>query len=176
MKSIKSMGFSMLLILCAVAVFASCGSGAPKKPKGIILVEGDNATLTNDGDYTTIEFPDELTAEDAERYDTDLMGYLLASNGPISTDGTNWDGFGIYYYQHNSHQWLHQGQYEDPAQVRVSKIKKIIIANRYQRLKDFNTKMPLLDGSKEKKNDDGYQNEIRFGNNYYYFIEVVVRD
>jgi len=176
MRSIKNFGFSMLLVLSAVALFVSCGSGAPKKPKGIILVEGDKATLTNDGNYTTIEFPASLTSEDMAIYDTDLMGYLLASNGPISTDGSNWDGFSIYYYMHNSSEWLHKGTYEDPSQMSVSKIKKIIISNRYQRLKEFNTKMPLLNNSKEKKNDQGYQDEINFGNNYYYFIEVILRD
>ena len=44
------------------------------------------------------------------------------------------------------------------------------------RLKEFNEKMPLLNNSKEKKNDQGYQDEIMFGNNYYLFIDITMRD
>ena len=44
------------------------------------------------------------------------------------------------------------------------------------RLRDFNDQMPLLSGSKEKKNDQGYQDEVKFGQTFYYFIELVVRD
>jgi hypothetical protein len=43
------------------------------------------------------------------------------------------------------------------------------------RLREFNTLMPLLDGSKEKKSDQGYQDEILFGSNRYTFIEILVR-
>ena len=57
----------------------------------------------------------------------------------------------------------------------VKDIKSIKISKNYMRLKDFNKLMPLLDNSKEKKNDQGYQDEIRFGNNYYYFIDVLMR-
>lgn len=166
----------MLLILCAVTLFSSCGAGAPKQSKELVLVEGDRAALTNDGEYTTIEFPDELTEEDRAIYDTDLMGYLSNSNAPISTDGHEWDGKAIYYYMHNSREWLHKGIYENPAEIKVSQVKKIVIANRYTYLRNFNAKMTLLNNSKEKKNDSGYQEEIQFGHNYYYYIEVVLRD
>jgi hypothetical protein len=30
--------------------------------------------------------------------------------------------------------------------------------------------------SKEKKNDQGFQDEISFGNNYYIFIEIELKD
>ena len=177
MRSIKNFGISMLMVLSVVTLFASCGAaGGAKKPKGIILVEGDRATLTNDGKYTTIEFPEELTADDLAIYDTDFMGYLLNSNGLISTDGHEYDGFQIYYYLHNTHEWLHKGQWDDPTIVKVSSLKKVRISNNYMRLRDFNDQMPLLSGSKEKKNDQGYQDEVKFGQTFYYFIELVVRD
>ena len=60
--------------------------------------------------------------------------------------------------------------------MKVSDIKTIKIADYRQRLRDFNEKMPLLNNSKEKKNDSGYQDEILFGSNYYLFIEIVMRD
>ncbi|MCQ2083520.1 MAG: hypothetical protein MJY58_03375 [Bacteroidaceae bacterium] len=176
MKTIKSIGFSMLLLMSAAVIFSSCGAGAPKQSKELVLAEGDRATLTNDGEYTTIEFPDQLTAEDGTLYDTDLMGYLSNCNAPISTDGTDWDGFRIYYYMHNSREWLHKGIYENPAEIKVSQIKKIVIANRYTYLRNFNTKMTLLNNSKEMKNDNGYKEEVQFGNTYYYYIEVILRD
>ena len=69
-----------------------------------------------------------------------------------------------------------QGIYEAPYEMKVSDIKTIKIADYRQRLRDFNEKMPLLNNSKEKKNDSGYQDEILFGSNYYLFIEIVMRD
>ncbi|MCQ2057201.1 MAG: hypothetical protein MJY75_03210 [Bacteroidaceae bacterium] len=176
MKTIKNFGYSMLLILCAVTLFSSCGAGAPKKSKDLVLAEGDNAILTNDGDYTTIVFPEKLTDADRAIYDTDLMGYLEMINAPISTDGQSWDGFSIYYYMHNSTQWLHKGIYSDPAIIKVADIAKLVIANDYTYLRNFNTKMTLKNNDKEAKNDSGYQQEIQFGHNYYYYIEVVLRD
>lgn len=176
MKTIKNFGYSMMLILCAVTLFSSCGAGAPKKSKELVLPEGDNAVMTNDGKYTTIVFPAQLTAEDRAMYDTDLMGYLERINAPISTDGHEWDGFSIYYYMHNGNQWLHKGSYSDPAIIKVTDIAKLVIANDYAYLRQFNTLMTLKNKDKEAKSDNGYQQEIQFGNNYYYYIEVELRD
>ena len=75
--------------LMAAAMFVSCGSSAPKKPRGIILQEGDPATVTQADGFTTIEFPATLTQEQRDFYDTDILGYLLKSNGPISTHTTS---------------------------------------------------------------------------------------
>lgn len=173
--------FSSLLILPLVigALFMvySCGSSdTAKKPKGIILPEGDNATLTKEGGYTTIQFPETLDAADRDRYDIDLLGYLIKANAPINTSGSEYDGFPIYYYMHDSKEWLYKGIYSNPQEMTVSKIKTLKIGNNRMRLRDFNTKMPLLNDSREKKNDQSYQNEIMFGENYYFFIEVVLRD
>ena len=168
---------SLALIVGAMAMFSSCGSsGATKKPRGIVLQEGDRAVVTNADGYTTIAFPDELTGDDIALYDTDFLGYMLKSNGPINTSGTEYDSYRIYYYLHNSKEWLHQGIYENPAEMTVSKIKSIKIANYKMRLKEFNEKMPLLNNSKEKKSDNNYQNEIMFGENYYIFIDITMRD
>ena len=60
--------------------------------------------------------------------------------------------------------------------MQVSKIKSIKVANYRMRLKEFNEKMPLLNNSKEKKNDQSYQNEILFGENYYIMIDITLRD
>ena len=167
----------VLSLLVGALALTSCGSsGAAKKPKGIILQEGDPATVTQADGVTTIEFPATLTAEQRAFYDTDFLGYMLKSNGPISTDGREWDAYNIYYYLHNSKEWLHQGIYEAPYEMKVSDIKTIRIADYRQRLRDFNEKMPLLNNSKEKKNDNSYQDEILFGSNYYLFIEIVMRD
>ncbi len=175
MKRIKFV--SLMALFMGALVLTACGaSGAGKKPKGIILQEGDRAVVTNANGYTTIEFPTELNSDDMAFYDTDLLGYLIKSNAPISTDGGEYDSYGTYYYLHNSKEWLHQGIYEIPYDMQVSKIKSVKIANYRMRLKEFNEQMPLLNNSKEKKNDSGYQNEILFGENYYIFIEIVMRD
>jgi len=169
--------FSLALLVGAMAMFSSCGSsGTAKKPKGIVLQEGDRAVLTNANGQTTIEFPDELNGDDMALYDTDFLGYMLKSNAPISTSGREYDAYNIYYYMHNSKEWLHQGIYENPYEITVSKIKTIKIANYRMRLKEFNEKMPLLNNSKEKKSDSSYQNEVAFGENYYLFIEIILRD
>ena len=168
---------SLSLLMSAVVMFSACGSsGAAKKPKGIVLQEGDRAVLTNANGYTTIEFPAELNGDDMALYDTDLLGYLLKSNAPISTSGSEYDTYRIYYYLHNSKEWLHQGIYENPYEMTVSKIKSIKIANYRMRLKEFNEKMPLLNNSKEKKSDNNYQNEVMFGENYYILIDITMRD
>lgn len=178
MKSLKNV-LSLSALLVAGVLVAACGSSSSTtKQKGIVLQEGDRATLTVDEAYNgfyTITFPDELTAEDMALYEIDLVGYLLKSNAKINTSGSDYDGKAIYYYLHNAGQWLHQGIYESPAEMIVKDIKSIKISKNYMRLKDFNKLMPLLDNSKEKKNDQGYQDEIRFGNNYYYFIDVLMR-
>lgn len=178
MKRIKFASLiGMSLLMGAVVVLAGCGaSGTAKKPKGIVLQEGDRAVLTEGEDYTTIEFPAELTSEDIAMYDTDFLGYMLKSNVPISTDGGSYGAYGIYYYMHNSKEWLHQGIYEHPYEITVSKIQSIRIAKDVMRLREFHELMPYLDGSKEKKNDNGYQREIRDGQNYYRFIEITLRD
>ena len=178
MKSIKLFSLiSMSLVMGAMVVFSSCGaSGAGKKSKGIVLQEGDRAEITSDNDFTTITFPAELTSDDMAFYDTDLLGYLLASNAPISTNGSEYDAYRIYYYMHNSKEWLHQGVYETPYEISVSKIKSIRIANYRMRLREFCEQMPYMNDSKEKKSDSNYQNEIRFGENYYLFFEIVLRD
>ena len=169
--------FSLALLVGAMAMFSSCGSsGTAKKPKGIVLQEGYRAVVTNADGFTTIQFPDELTGDDMALYDTDFLGYMLKSNGPINTSGSEYDSYRIYYYLHNSKEWLHQGIYENPYEMQVSKIKSIKIANYRMRLKEFNEKMPLLNNSKEKKNDQSYQNEILFGENYYIMIDITLRD
>lgn len=167
----------MSLVMGAMVVFSSCGaSGAGKKPKGIVLQEGDRAVVTDDKDFTTIEFPAELTSEDLAFYDTDLLGYLLKSNAPISSNGGDYDAYRIYYYLHNSKEWLHQGQYENPYEMTVSKIKSVKIADYRMRLREFNEMMPYLNNSKEKKSDSNYQNEVMFGDNFYIFIDITMRD
>ena len=85
-------------------------------------------------------------------------------------------GYRIYYYLHNSKEWLYQGIYENPYEITVSKIKSIKIANYRMRLREFYQQMPLLSNSKEKKNDSGFQNEIQFGESYYLFIDITLRD
>lgn len=169
--------FSLALLVGAMAMFSSCGSsGTAKKPKGIVLQEGDRAVLTNANGQTTIEFPDELNGDDMALYDTDFLGYMLKSNAPISTSGREYDAYNIYYYMHNSKEWLHQGIYENPYNMEVTKIKSVKIANYRMRLKEFNEQMPMLNNSKEKKSDNNYQNEILFGESYYIFIDITMRD
>ena len=70
MKKIKSL-MSISVMLLAGLMMAACGASGEtkeKKQKGLVLPEGDNATMVVDGSYTTITFPDELSAEDQERY------------------------------------------------------------------------------------------------------------
>ena len=105
-----------------------------------------------------------------------LQGYLLKSNAQISTDGGTWDNDRIYYYLHNSKEWLHQGVYANPYELEMTKVKSIRIANSRKRLREFVDEMPLLANSKEKKSDQGFQDEISFGNSYYIFIEIVLKD
>ena len=176
MRKIASL-FGMALMMGSMFVVAGCGSSSgTKKQKGIVLQEGDRATLTNANGYTTIEFPAELSGDDVALYDTDLLGYLLKSNAPISTSGSEYDTYRIYYYMHNSKEWLHQGIYENPYEISVTKIKSIKIANYRMRLREFYEQMPYLTNSKEKKSDSGFQNEIQFGENYYLFIDITLRD
>ena len=166
------------MALMAGAMVTSCGSSnaTPKEKKTIVLQEGDKATLTVGEVFTEIEFPEAVTAEDLALYETDFMGYISKSNGPISTDGGTWDSYKIYYYLHNSKEWLHQGTYASPQEMTVSKIKKIRIANRRMRLREFVDEMPYKRDSKEMKNDQGFQDEISFGNTYYIFIDIELRD
>ena len=77
---------------------------------------------------------------------------------------------------HNSKEWLHQGIYENPYEISVTKIKSIKIANYRMRLREFADQMPYLTNSKEKKSDSGFQNEVQFGENYYLFIDITLRD
>ena len=176
MKKIRFSALMIVSALMAAAMFVSCGSSAPKKPRGIILQEGDPATVTQADGFTTIEFPATLTQEQRDFYDTDILGYLLKSNGPISTDGRQYDSYNIYYYLHNSREWLDQGIYENPYEMEVFRVKSIKIADYRMRLREFNEKMPLMNNSKVKKSDQGYQDEILFGNNYYLFIDITMRD
>lgn len=177
MKQIRFSSMIIVALLMGAMALNSCGaSGSAGKQKGIVLQEGDRATLTNENGFTTIVFPDKLTSEDMALYDTDFLGYMLKSNGPITTSGTSYDSYNIYYYLHNSKEWLHQGIYETPYEMQVSRIKSIKIANDRMRLREFNEMMPLLNNSKEKKSDNGYQDEIMFGNNYYIFIDITMRD
>lgn len=166
------------MALMAGAMVTSCGSSnaTPKEKKTIVLQEGDKATLTVGEVFTEIEFPEAVTAEDLALYETDFMGYISKSNGPISTDGGTWDSYKIYYYLHNSKEWLHQGTYASPQEMTVSKIKKVRIANRRMRLREFVDEMPMKRDSKEMKNDQGFQDEISFGNTYYIFIDIELRD
>jgi len=175
-KNLTSLLFTALIMSAVFAVYSCGSSGSTKKPKGIIIPEGDKATLTVADGFSTIQFPEVLDAADRELYDIDFLGYMLRANAPISTSGSEYDGFGIYYYMHDSKEWLYKGIYSNPAEMSVSKIKTIKIANSRKRLREFNTLMPLMDNSAEKKSDQGYQNEILFGSNYYFFIEIVLRD
>jgi hypothetical protein len=176
MKRIK---FATLIvtIVAGAMTLSSCGStGSATKQKGIVLQEGDNATLVSENGYTTITMPVEKTADDLALYDTDVLGYLLKSNAPISTDGGTWDNDRIYYYMHNSKEWLHLGNYEHPYEIEMTKVKSIRISNNRLRLREFVDQMPLLANSKEKKSDNSFQDEVSFGSSYYYFIEIVVND
>ena len=60
--------------------------------------------------------------------------------------------------------------------MQMSKVKQIRIANRRKYLRDFVDQMPLMANSKQKKVDDSFQNEVRFGSQYYYFVEIVLKD
>ena len=173
--NVLAVGVSLLAGLFIVQGFVSDVEAA-KKPKGIIIPEGDNATLVTEGSYITITFPEVLSEDDRALYDIDLLGYMLRINGKISSDGNSYNGSPIYYYVHNSNEWLHKGQYELPTQISVSRIKMIKMSKSILRLRDFNKQMPLLDGSKEKKNDSGYQDELMFGENRYIFMEISMRD
>ncbi len=177
MKQIRFSLMVLVSLFMGATVLTSCGaSGAAGKQKGIVLQEGDRATLLNENGYTTIVFPDKITSDDMAIYDTDFRGYLLKSNAPIDNSGNQYDSYGIYYYLHNSKEWLHQGIYENPYEMQISRIKSIKIANDRMRLREFNEQMPLLNNSKEKKSDQGYQDEIMFGNSYYIFIDITMRD
>lgn len=171
----------MTLAVCAMAVFSACGSSdkaAKPQQKGIVLVEGDNATVTTsaDGKFTVIEFPAQLTEADKALYKTDLTSYLLNSNAPISSDGSEYNRYSAYYYMHNSREWLHKGQYENATQIEVSKIKSISIANRSMRLREFYTLMPLKSNSRDMKNSQSFQDEIRDGQSFYTYIDILLRD
>lgn len=172
-RTISLLSLSLIVLLFQGLVM---NADAAKKPKGLIIPEGDNAVLVSEGGYTTITFPASLSAEEVDLYNTDLVGYILRINGKMSTDGNEYKGTSVYYYVHNSKEWLHKGQYENPGQLTVSKIKSIRISNTILRLREFNTQMPLLDGDKEKKNDSGYQEELQFGENRYTFFDVTLRD
>ena len=178
MKQIKSILSAGILLAASMLMVQGLISGADaaKKPKGLIVPEGDNAVLVNEGGYTTVTFPDALSAEEMELYSTDFVGYILRLNGKMSSDGGEYKGTSTYYYVHNSKEWLHKGQYETPGMIQVSRIKSFRISNSILRLRDFNKQMPLLDGDKEKKNDQGYQDELMFGENRYTFIEIILRD
>lgn len=177
MKKMRIASIMSLALVAGAMMFTSCGStGSATKQKGIVLQEGDNATLTNENGYTTITMPIEKTADDLALYDTDVLGYLLKSNAPISTDGDTWDNDRIYYYMHNSKEWLHLGNYEHPYEIEMTKVKSIRISNNRLRLREFVDQMPYLANSKEKKSDNSFQDEVSFGSSYYYFIEIVVND
>ena len=178
MKKMRIASLISLSLILGAMVVSSCGSSnaTTKEKKTIVLQDGDKAQLTVDDDYTTIVFPESVTADDLAMYSTDFMGYISKSNGPISTDGGTWDSYRIYYYLHNSKEWLHQGVYANPQEMKVSQIKKIRIANRRKRLREFVDEMPLMANSKEKKNDQGFQDEISFGNTYYIFIDIELKD
>lgn len=170
---ISFLGLSMILLVMQGVVM---NADAAKKPKGIIIPEGDNAELVTEGSYNIINFPETLTAEDLELYNTDLVGYMLRVNCKMGTDGSDLNGCSVYYYMHNSKEWLHKGQYENPSQITVSRIKSIRISKSILRLRDFRKEMPLLDGDKEMKNNASYQDEIQTGENRYYFFEIILRD
>ena len=103
MKRIKFASLIGLSLVLGAMTLTSCGSSnTAAKQKGIVLQEGDKATLTVEGDYTLIEIPQEKTVEDMAFYDTDVLGYLLKSNANITTDGQSWGNDRIYYYLHNS--------------------------------------------------------------------------
>lgn len=177
MKNFRTIILCTLALVCAFASTDSAmAAKKPKKPKGIILVEGDKATLTVGDKYTTIEFPAKLEEEDFEFYKDYLVDYLMNANAPIRNDGKEYANYNVFYYMHNSREWLHKGQYNDPAQITVSRIQKINISKRAMRLKDFYKEMPLISNSQEKKTDQAWQDEIMFGQEFYTFIEIVIRD
>jgi hypothetical protein len=181
MKQTKFYSMAVLALMAGVISLTSCGSSnSAAKPKvdknAIVLQENDKATLTVDDNYTTIVFPESLTTDDLALYNDDFMGYILKSNGPITTDGNSWGSYRIYYYLHNSKEWLFKGIYENPQEIQVSKIKKIRIAKSRKHLRDFVNEMPLLANSKEKKNDQGFQQEISSGSSYYIFIDIELKD
>lgn len=177
MNKIKNLlSFSKLLVVLMMLSSASVVGAKEKKPKGLIIPEGDRAVLVVESDYSTITFPETLTEEEVELYSTDFVGYIQRINGKISSTGSDYKGSPIYFYLHNSKEWLFKGQYDSPAIMQVSKIKSIKMSNGLLRLREFNKLMPLLDGSKEKKNDQGYQDEVLFGESRYTFIDITLRD
>lgn len=177
MNKIKNLlSFSKLLIVLMVMSSASIVGAKEKKPKGLILPEGDRAELVVGSDFSTITFPETLTAEEMELYNTDFVGYIQRINGKISSTGSDYKGSPIYFYLHNSKEWLYKGEFDSPAIMQVTKIKSIKISNSLMRLREFNKLMPLLDGSREKKNDTDYQNEVMSGENRYTFIDITLRD
>lgn len=175
-KSINLLSLSKLLVVLMMLSCASVVGAKEKKPKGLVIPEGDRAELVIDSDYSTITFPETLTEEEMELYNTDFVGYIQRINGKISSTGGDYKGSPIYFYLHNSQEWLFKGQFDSPATMEVTKIKSIKISNKLLRLREFNKLMPLLDGSREKKNDQGYQEEIQFGENRYTFIDITLRD
>jgi len=177
MKRIKFASLIGLSLVMGAMTLTSCGSSnTASKQKGIILQEGDKATLTVEGDYSIIEIPQEKSVEDLAFYDTDVLGYLLKSNVNITTDGRSIGNDNIYYYLHNSKEWLYKGNYEHPYEIEMTKVKSIRIGNRRQRLRDFVDLMPLMANSKEKKSDQGFQDEVSFGSSYYIFVEITLLD
>ena len=71
---------------------------------------------------------------------------------------------------------LHLGNYSNPYEIEMTKVKSIRIANGRKRLREFVDEMPYLRDSKEKKSDQSFQDEISFGSTYYKFIEIVLKD
>ncbi|MCQ2068801.1 MAG: hypothetical protein MJY68_06865 [Bacteroidaceae bacterium] len=179
MKQIRFFSMLFLSVLMGAVTLTSCGSSGTatkKEKKTIVLQEGDKATLTVDETFTTISLPETMTADEMAMYETDIMGYLSKSNAPITTDGGTWDSYRIYYYMHNSKEWLHQGIYSTPQEIQMSRVKSIRIANERMRLREFADEMPLLSNSKEMKSDQSFQDEISFGNTYYIFIDITLKD
>ena len=65
MKKLRIASILSLALVMGAMTLTSCGStGSATKQKGIVLQEGDRATLTNEGGYTTIALPQERTSED----------------------------------------------------------------------------------------------------------------
>lgn len=172
----KTISVLRTVLVMSALVFGVTNVDAAKKPKGLVIPEGDKAQLTTVGNYNVITLPETLDEADMELYNTDFVGYIMKINGKINTEGNSWAGSQIYYYVHNSKEWLHKGQYDNPAQLNVTRIKSFRISKFIMRLREFNKEMPLLNDSRDMKNDQGYQNEIREGETKYTFIEITLRD
>lgn len=180
---IGKLNLSLSLILAVGLMTMSVSTYAAKekapKKKGIVLAEGDRAVYTQGSGSTlsSIVFPETLTDEEINGlYATDIPGYMTAIGHKMSPSGTDVNGISIYYYVHNSKEWLFKGDWANPETTPIKAIKEIRWGNFSQYLREFVQHMPLKTENKETKSNQSFQDELQFGSNKYYFFEIVIRD